>query len=39
MTNSVTAHHVHFMVSCLLLLSYIPYKEVHDPQIHESLLL
>lgn len=39
MTNSVTAHHVPSSVSCLDLLSYIPYTEVHDPKIHKSLFL
>ena len=39
MTNSVTAHHIPSMVFCLVLLSYIPYTEIHDPKIHKSLFL
>ena len=39
MTNSVTAHHIPSMVFCLVLLSYIPYTEVHDPKIYKSLFL
>lgn len=37
--QTLTAHHVHFMVSYVILLSYIPYKEVHDPKIHKSVFL
>lgn len=36
MTNSVTAHHTPSMVAYLVLLSYIPHTEVHDPKIHKS---
>lgn len=37
MTNSVTAHYIPSMVSCLVLPSYIPYTEVRDPKIYKSL--